>query len=185
MLAAVETELRDEPFVVVGVHSPKFPTEADEHSVREAVRRFGVTHPVVVDSGHRIWSQYGVRAWPTLVLVDPRGSIVGTGSGEPDAATLTAAVRRVLREHADALDRAPLPLRPEPVPPGSLAYPGKVIATQDQIVVADTGHHQVVVAGADGAELARIGAGRPGHADGPFQDALLDHPNGLARDGDT
>lgn len=185
MLAAVEKEFRDQPFVVVGVHSPKFPTEADEHSVRDAVRRYGVTHPVVVDSGHEIWSQYGVRAWPTLVLIDPRGYVVGAGSGEPDAATLGAAVRRVLSENADALDPAPLPLRPDPAPPGSLAYPGKVVADGRRIVVADTGHHQVVVADADGAEIVRIGAGRPGHGDGAFDAALLDHPNGLALDGET
>jgi hypothetical protein len=186
-MAAIERELDGEPFVAVGVHSPKFPNERDAENVRDAVRRYGITHPVVVDSGHRIWSEYGVNAWPTLVLIDPKGYVVGAGSGEPETGTLLRAVRQVLDEAAreGTADRTPLPLAREPVPPGSLAYPGKVIVAGDRVFVADTGHDQVVVAGADGKEILRIGAGEPGHADGAFAQARLHHPNGLALAGDT
>lgn len=186
MLAATAKELDGEPFVVVHVHSPKFPNERDGENVRDAARRYGVTEPVVVDSGHAVWSQYGVNAWPTLVLVDAGGYVVGAGSGEPDRDTLLAGVRQVLAadEARGILDRRPLPLRPEPAPAGSLAYPGKVIATENRIFVADTGHDQIVVADGDGKELTRIGASGGGFADGTFDEARLHHPNGLALAGD-
>lgn len=186
MLADVEKELGDEGFVAIGVHSPKFPTERDERAVREAVRRYGVTHPVVVDSGMRIWMEFGVNAWPTLVLIDPRGYVVGAGSGEPDRETLTRAVRGVLdaAKRDGTLDPKSLPLEPEPPAPGSLAYPGKVICSDSRIIVADTGHHQVVVCDADGRERARMGSGRPGMKDGDAGSASFHHPNGLALDGD-
>ncbi|MGH2768551.1 MAG: alkyl hydroperoxide reductase, partial [Actinomycetota bacterium] len=179
--------MEGEPFVAIGVHSPKFVNERDPEMVRQAVGRYGVTHPVVVDSGMRVWSQFGVKAWPTLVLIDPEGDIVGTGSGEPVEQALLLAVRRVIEEGAGKgmLNREPLPLRAEPAPPGSLAYPGKVIADGERIVIADTGHNQVVVCDGEGRELLRVGSGEPGLADGPPGEARFKHPNGLAVVGAT
>jgi DNA-binding beta-propeller fold protein YncE len=185
VLAAAERQLEDEPFVVIGVHSPKFPNERDPAMVAEAVRRYGITHPVIVDSGMGIWSQYAVRAWPTLVLVSPDGYVAGMAAGEPDADRLVAVIRQVLAEADPAtLGGPPLPLRPEPAPPGSLAYPGKVAVSGARLLVADTGHHQVVVADAGGTEHLRVGSGLPGFADGPREAARFHHPNGIAADGD-
>ena len=39
-------------------------------------------HPVVSDPGMRMWSEYDVRAWPTLMFVDPAGKVVGKHEGE-------------------------------------------------------------------------------------------------------
>ncbi|MCA1833648.1 MAG: alkyl hydroperoxide reductase [Actinomycetota bacterium] len=187
MLAAIEKELEQEAFVAIGVHSPKFPNERDADAVRDAVRRYGVTHPVVVDSGMRIWQEFGVSAWPTLVLIDARGYVVGAGSGEPDKATLLRAIRGVLDNdaHEGHLDAKPLPLIPEPVPPGSLAYPGKVITAGDMVVIADTGHNQVVVCDSAGTEGQRYGNPEGGFSDGEGTDARFRHPNGLAVNGDV
>lgn len=191
MLAAVEQDLAGEPFVVVGVHSPKFREEGDVALVRAALRRHGVTHPVVVDTGHRIWDAYGVRAWPTLVVVRPDGTIRGQASGEPDREPLVALVREVLDEQPAHLVHDALPLRPEPAGEGVLAHPGGLAllggARRDgeAFVVADTGHHQLVVCAADGTERRRVGAGAPGLADGPAGDARLHHPHGLAVDTTT
>lgn len=191
MLAAVEQELADEPVVVVGVHSPKFPTEGDGALVREAVRRHGVTHPVVVDTGHAVRDAYGVRSWPTLVVVRPDGTIRGTASGEPDRGPLVALLREVLAEQPERLVRDPLPLRPGAPVDGALAHPGGIVVIagsggQDEaFVVADTGHHQLVVCAADGTERRRIGAGAPGLVDGAPRVARLRHPHGLAIDTTT
>ncbi len=184
MLAAVEQDLADEPFVVVGVHSPKFPTEADAAMVLQAVRRHGVTHPVVVDAGHRIWDEFGVRAWPTLVVVGPDGVVVGAAGGEPDREPLLAALRQVLDAQRDLLRPGPLPLRPEAAPPGSLAFPGGIAVGDDEVYVADTGHHQIVVCDPRGREVRRYGSGAPGLVDGTDL-ARFSHPHGLAVAGGT
>lgn len=188
MLAAAEQEFAGEPVVVVGVHSPKFPAERDADLVRDAVRRHGVTHPVVVDPGHAIWDAYGVRAWPTLVFVRPDGTIRGTSSGEPDLGPLVTVVRAMLEEQTAALVRDPLPLRPETPPSGGLAYPGGLAVLGEAggpgeaLVVADTGHHQLVVCAADGTERRRIGSGAPGLRDGEPTEARFTHPHGVAVD---
>ena len=189
VLARLERKLAGEPFLVIGVHSPKFPNERDEAMVREAVRRHGVTHPVVIDSGHAIWRQYAVPSWPTLVIIDPLNRIVGQASGEPDEEPLESVVVRVLeaaRAKGVRLASSPLPLSPDRADRGSLAYPGKVLARGKRLFVADTGHHQVVQfdLGGEGLaqELRRFGEGSPGLSDGAAQAARFTHPNGLALD---
>lgn len=189
VLARAERELRDEPVAFVGVHSPKFTTEQDEANVREAVRRYGVTHPVVVDSQHRTWRAYGVRAWPTLLFVDPLGDVIGEAPGEPDADSLVGFIRELLegyRARGVPLAKGPPPFRPEPAVGGALAYPGKLCAWRNRLYVADTGHHQVVelelTTPFTAREVRRFGAGAPGSRDGENLDCELDHPNGLGVD---
>lgn len=185
MLAAVEQALVGEPVVVVGVHSPKFPTEADASFVRDAVRRHAVTHPVLVDSSHAVWSAYGIRAWPTLVILGADGVIVGQSIGEPDVQPLLALFRDLLERQAALLAHEPLPLAPEPASEGAFAYPGGITTgAQGRIYVADTGHHQIVCLDGDGSELTRYGNGRSGLVDGQPDDARFHYPHGLAVDGD-
>ena len=62
--------------VTIGVHSPKFAHEADPDAVAAAVERYAVHHPVLDDPELLTWDAYAARAWPTLVVIDPRGYVV-------------------------------------------------------------------------------------------------------------
>ena len=68
--------------VVIGVHSAKFAAEKETENIRQAVLRYGIEHPVVNDHKFQIWTKYGARAWPTVILINPIGDIVGYMSGE-------------------------------------------------------------------------------------------------------
>src|SRR5947208_3302536 len=68
--------------VVIGVHSAKFDNEKNSDSIRKAILRYEISHPVVNDANMKIWQAYGVNSWPTLYLIDPEGYIVGRGAGE-------------------------------------------------------------------------------------------------------
>jgi hypothetical protein len=75
---------------IVGVHSPEFSWEKPRDKVLEATTRLQVRYPVVQDNDFVIWNRWGVRAWPTLVLVDKRGTVryrhIGEGAyGETEA----------------------------------------------------------------------------------------------------
>src|SRR5919205_2262200 len=74
--------------VVIGVHSPKFVHEADHEAVVAAVERYEVAHPVLDDPELTTWQNYAVRAWPTLVLIDPEGYVVAQFAGEGHAHAL-------------------------------------------------------------------------------------------------
>ncbi|HET8907193.1 MAG TPA: thioredoxin-like domain-containing protein, partial [Ktedonobacterales bacterium] len=167
-LKHLEEKYAGRPLAVIGVHSPKFTNEDDPESVRQAIARYGITHPVLLDSQRRTWEAYGVRGWPTLVLLDPRGYVLGRVSGEGNRARLDAAIAQALDllSQAEALDPTPLPVKLEsksgafsPVSP--LLYPGKVLADEatSSLFIADSGHHRVVRSALDGSRAVTIGEG--------------------------
>lgn len=191
-LKYLEHKYAGRPFAVVGVHSPKFTNEDDAENVRQAVVRYGIVHPVLLDSGRRTWNAYAVRGWPTLVLVDPRGYVLGRVSGEGHREQLDAAISRALDLLAEAgeLDNRPLPLRLEAEagaisPASPLLYPGKVLADEasSTLYVADSGHHRLLSAALDGTSAETIGSGAPGAEDGDFAAASFRSPQGMALDG--
>ena len=181
--------------VVIGVHSAKFPSERLTASIREAVVRHGIDHPVVNDAGFRIWKDYGVRAWPTVAFVDPRGNLLGAIPGEISAAELVPNLERMISEYErlDLIDPRPVSRRRErdTQPAGVLQYPSKLIVTSEATMfVADTGHHRVLQLDLDrehrAARIARVfGSGEAGLADGPGDRARFADPRGLSRKGST
>jgi thiol-disulfide isomerase/thioredoxin len=68
--------------VVISVHSAKFEHESKSENIRNAVIRYNIEHPVLVDQNMQVWSAFGVNAWPTFVLLDPSGRVVGQVAGE-------------------------------------------------------------------------------------------------------
>ena len=83
---------------IVGVHSPEFSWEKPHDRVVEATRRLGVRYPVVQDDALAIWRRWGVRAWPTAVLVDRRGVVRHRHIGEGAYEQTEAMIRRLLAE---------------------------------------------------------------------------------------
>jgi len=182
VLRDLEERHRDDPLVVIGVHSAKFDAERDAGRILEAMRRYGVSHPVAVDEGMRIWSAYAVRSWPTLVILRPDGTLAAVAPGEPDPAVLEGFVRQQLEEGRARGILAKAPLRLERLAPGEdtpLRYPGKVASGGELIFVADPGHHRVLVLDGNGAVRDTVGSGLRGFREGGFSDCALDDPQGL------
>jgi thiol-disulfide isomerase/thioredoxin/sugar lactone lactonase YvrE len=183
-LRELERRRSGEPFVVVGVHSAKFPGEADPASVRRAVLREGVEHPVVVDDGFELWQQYAVRAWPTQVLVSPDGRVLAQVAGEGQGEIVGVLVGEALALYRDQLDVRPLPLRPEHEMEisGPLRFPGKLVADEaaDRLYIADSGHDRIVVTTLLGEFIEAWGGEGPGRVDGPGASARFRNPQGLA-----
>ena len=187
VLRDLEERHRDDPLVVVGIHSAKFDAEKDAQRILGAMRRYGIEHPVAVDSDLRIWSAYAVRSWPTLIVLRPDGTLASVAPGEPDPAALEAVVRKQLDEGRANGTLADKPLRlrrPGKEPARVLSYPGKVAWGPGRIFISDSGHHRVLVVDEKGEVLETIGSGLRGHRDGTFAEAALDDPQGLAVRGD-
>jgi len=182
-LREIEREFGDS-LTVIGVHTAKFPAEKETENLRQAVLRYGLEHPVVNDGEFAIWGSYAVRAWPTLVFVDPRGGVIGKHEGEFDLDPMREFLREAVASfEADGwLIRSPRVMTPEREPGGALRYPGKVLADEasGRLFIADSGHHQVVVTDLDGVVERRVGSGQPGLTDGPAKTATFNEPQGMA-----
>jgi thiol-disulfide isomerase/thioredoxin len=151
-LRPLEEEFAD-VLVVVGVHSPKFAHEAEHDAVVAAVERYDVRHPVLDDPDLAMWRQYAVRAWPTLVVIDPEGYVVAQASGEGHGAGLADVIREVAAtaEANGTLRRGAAPLAIPEVAATPLRFPAKAVGTPYGLLVSDTGHRRVVLLDGEGA----------------------------------
>ena len=188
-LKYLEEKYRDRPFVVVGVHSGKFSQEKDAGNIRQAILRHNISHPVAVDSAYKIWNAYGVQSWPTLVLIDPQGYIVGRLSGEGHRAQLDKAIATLLAQSGTEGTLAqPMKFRLESdaAQPSVLQFPGKVLADAagQRLFISDTNHHRVLVADLDGNVREAVGTSVAGLRDGPYEKAQFRQPQGLALSAD-
>ncbi|GFE38705.1 hypothetical protein Stube_33780 [Streptomyces tubercidicus] len=177
-LRELEERHRD-TVVIIGVHSPKFVHEAEHQAVVDAVERYGVEHPVLDDPELATWKQYAVRAWPTLVVIDPEGYVVAQHAGEGHAHAIEKLVEELEAEHTakGTLHRGDGPyVPPEPVAT-DLRFPGKAVRLPGgSFLVSDTTRHQLVELAADGEQvLRRIGTGERGLTPDSFNE-----PQGLA-----
>jgi len=189
-LRPVEKKFSD-VLTVVGVHSPKFEHEKLPESVAAAISRHEIEHPVLNDPNMSTWESYGVRAWPTLVLVDPKGEIIATYSGEGHAHAIEALLDKLVPvyEAAGDLSRGQ-GLYAGPIEtPGVLKQPGKIVAVPDyyqsllngaDLLVSNSGGHDLVGLLAEDLNqpVIRIGAGSRGNRDGDFETAQFAEPYG-------
>jgi len=175
--------------VVIGVHTAKYGNEAVLANLQQAIRRYGIPHPVINDHESRVWSAYRISGWPTQILIDPNGHILQGFIGEYHDQRLDRLMADTIalhRQRGTLRDAAPLPILTSPSEPDTpLRYPGKVLAdaASSHLWIADTQHHRLILSTLDGNLLAVVGRGDAGSADGEFADATFRQPQGLALQG--
>ncbi len=189
-LKFLEHKYRREPVTFIGVHSAKFTNEASRETIRAAILRYEIQHPVVIDDQMKIWRAYTVRSWPTVIVIDPTGHIVGVAAGEGNREVLDGLISQALAQGRalGTLAKGPLELRREGNvrAASGLAFPGKVFAdaAANRLYVGDSNHNRIVIADLPDengrARVIRVvGSGAIGADDGPGEKATFDHPQGL------
>ncbi|HEX8029131.1 MAG TPA: thioredoxin-like domain-containing protein [Vicinamibacterales bacterium] len=189
-LKTLEQRFPDE-LVVISVHSPKFTNEKDSENLKRILIRYEIEHPVANDANHEIWKRYGAQAWPTRVIIDPAGNLVGTAMGEGNLEGFAGAIRTVIRvfDEQGQINRSPVPLDLERArhTDRPLLYPGKLLADarSGRLYISDTSHNRIVMTTLDGGLVGTIGSGLQGDGDGIFTQARFNKPQGLALDDDV
>ncbi|GCF08201.1 thioredoxin-like domain-containing protein [Dictyobacter arantiisoli] len=179
----VIAEAFPDTLTIISVHSPKFPREQFTNSIRDAVLRYGIDHPVVNDRNMHLWQQYAVRAWPTLMFIDPENRVIGRHEGEivPEAAI--EQIRPMLEEFEERglLTHQPLYFTHEVASQSYLAFPGKLCLDEsaDRLIISDSGHHRLIETSLSGQVRRVIGTGLEGHADGAIDAASFRRPQGV------
>ena len=137
-----------------------------------------------------LWKTYGVNSWPTLVLIDPEGKIVGYAQGETPEDKLDKAISDLIRIHKAkrTLNEKPLKFQlAKENGESPLFFPGKVLADGPgkRLFIADSTHHRIVITDLDGKKIAVAGTGQPGMTNGAFDRAQFNDPQGMTLDGNT
>jgi DNA-binding beta-propeller fold protein YncE len=178
--------------VVISIHSAKFANEGETQNIRQIVQRYGLEHPVINDSDFAVWQIYGVNAWPTFFVIDPRGNVLAKQPGEIPFDAFDRVIGGMFQtfDAVGELNFTPidLALEGEDQPAGLLSYPGKVLADEadSRLFIADSSHNRIVVADLNTYEvLDVIGTSEAGLTDGAFDVATFDTPQGMALRGDT
>ena len=109
-LAKLEKKYANQ-LVVIGVHSAKFENEKDSESIRKAILRYEIAHPVVNDADMKIWRSYGANSWPTLFVIDPEGHIYRWGSGEGLYEPLDKTIAELIKIHREKKTLNEKPMR--------------------------------------------------------------------------
>lgn len=160
---------------------PRFDFEREPQQVLKQVRRQGVDFPVALDRDWHAWQQFGIDAWPTVLLIDAGGvvreRIVGLDS--------MGQLERPLAALCDALplpgdDDARLHRESNAEPRLPLRFPSGIAATVDRLYVADSGHHRVLECTHAGRVLRQFGMGTADFVDGDLDQAAFRRPQGLA-----
>jgi thiol-disulfide isomerase/thioredoxin len=115
---------RELGLTVIGVHTPEFTFAQYESNVERAVRDFGLTYPVVIDSNYELWKLFACRCWPTKFLIDKDGYLRFAHFGEGSYSEFEAAIQELLREINPQVELPPImkAIRDEDRP-GARCYP--------------------------------------------------------------
>jgi thiol-disulfide isomerase/thioredoxin len=89
---------KDQGLVVIGVHTPEFGFEKNVDNIRSALKMFGITYPVAVDSNYGVWEAFGNRYWPAEYVIDANGNIRYHHFGEGEYEQTEAVIRQLLRD---------------------------------------------------------------------------------------
>jgi DNA-binding beta-propeller fold protein YncE len=176
--------------VVLGIHTPKFDNEKKTESISKAILRYDIKHPVINDAEQKIWRRYGVRSWPTLVLIDPDGNFYRAFSGEGNYKAIDEEIEKLVKEYRAKKTLKETPLNFELIKEkdhGPLNFPGKVLADagSNRLFIADSTNHRIVITDLAGKKIAVAGTGKEGLKDGSFAEANFSDPQGMALDGET
>ena len=104
--------------VVIGVHTPQFAFAKDPQRIADAVKRFGLTFPVAVDSDARIWKAFHNDARPAEYLIDQDGHLEYSHAGEGEDAQFERLIQQLLRQVNPKLDFSAPRYNPPPEAPG-------------------------------------------------------------------
>lgn len=170
----------DHKLAVIGVHSPKFENEANVDTLRSILVRYQRDEPVVNDPDYRMMRRYGVRAWPTLVVIDPAGGYVGSVAGEGNEKRLVRVIEKLLVMHEDIIDETPIALTLDHIKRGDwFAAPEKIAVGGGRIAISDSLLNRILVTDPNGKILHSIGAEESGFRDGSLPEARFRAPRGL------
>lgn len=184
----VDERYKNKPVVIIGIHSAKYANEKNPSNIADAINRYGIVHPVIVDENMHLWKEYGIHAWPTLVFLGPDGTILHKAAGEISNESLSEIIDDLLDRYTNekllSKKRADVYLqyKSDDEEKNQLRYPGKIAISENGklIAISDTSNNRVLILDrSDNRVMDTIGCGYGGFLDGNFDNSRLLKPQGV------
>ena len=176
--------------LVISVHSGRLDNEKNPQSVKEAIIKYGVNHPVINDYDLKIWKKFEISTWPTLVLVNPKGRIETQFEGQVNFKKLSKKIAKTISRYRFILNFKPLPLVLEKnkVASNILNFPSKIEYASNflyngekvsALIISNSFDNTVIVSTLEGRIIEKIGSKKSGLRNGDFKDVSFNYPTGL------
>jgi DNA-binding beta-propeller fold protein YncE len=177
----LENRYRDK-LAIIGIHAARFPHEKSREHLQKSICRNHIHHPVINDSGLQLSNIYGIRKWPSVVVIDTSGLIVGALTGEGKRARLDKIIQTLLesgRQHLAIVRDRPEERKCDNDSTGPLSFPGKVLVSGSRIYIADSGHNRILETTEHGHIVRQFGSDNGGFNDGSCMEAAFNNPQGM------
>lgn len=170
---------------IIGVHAPRYPVEHDLEQLQQTLREYAIDFPVITDHDYSISRAYGSNTWPGYALINPVGRFIGIRKGAAPLDYLSDLINLTLDRYdkKGIVDDKPLPIAKLATPNDKepLLFPQALLAHQDRLYIADTGHHRILITDLNGKILDQIGSGVFGWQDGNYHSATMTYPVSIAK----
>ncbi len=176
-IRAFQTRFKDQ-LLIIGVHTPKHRFETDPVTLKNALRRWFVSYPVINDAQWQLWRQFAIEAWPTSLLFDGGGKLVEVYVGEGISKIIESKIQELTHE-SGSKPKISVPLIAPAPSPSKLFFPSKITHMGDRLYISDTAHHRVLECTFGGQITRTFGSGNPGFWDGAAKEAGLREPGGI------
>ncbi len=150
------TKYENSGFVIIGIHTPEFDFEKVYANVAAAVKKEGITYPVVMDSNYGTWTAYNNQYWPHQFLIDMAGYVTYDNVGEGDYPTTETKIQEALQERNQILGIS------TPIPSG-------ISTPSDAVTSIDAQSPETYFGSARNEYLANGNSGVSGPQDFSFQ----------------
>ncbi len=94
---------REAGLEIIGIHTPEFAFEKKKENVEEALQKFGIKFPIVMDNDYSTWRAYKNNYWPHKYLIDINGNIVYDHIGEGGYDETEKKIQELLEERTKKL----------------------------------------------------------------------------------
>ena len=102
-ITAWDETYADQGLLIIGIHSPEFEFEKEFDNVAQAVQKYGINYPVVLDNDKKIWKAFENRYWPRKYIADHEGFIRYDHIGEGAYQETERVIKELLEERAQFL----------------------------------------------------------------------------------
>jgi cytochrome c biogenesis protein CcdA/thiol-disulfide isomerase/thioredoxin len=91
------TKYSDKGLIIIGIHTPEFAFEKVQVNVETAMKKEGITFPIVLDNSYGTWNAYKNNYWPRKYIIDLKGNIVYDHIGEGEYTETEETIQNLLK----------------------------------------------------------------------------------------